>query len=607
MSISFTLSEGVGFSINMTPVVFTINGVQVNSGAVMPPVAGNALKYPRVNAAGTAYEPVSIPGGGDMLKSDYDSVGNNIVNEARAVPFGGVSGLPAGFTPASHLHVIADITDFPAIPDQLSDLSEDTTHRVVTDAEKSTWNSKAAGIHSHNLLSLDERSYNSLTDTPDLSIYTLVDGTRKFSGLVGYSGLLTPSDDLDIVHKKYVDDAITAGGGYTDEMAQDAVGGMLDSTLTYTDGTPELKVTNPVTPQATGFTISAGTTSKTLTVPDTASVSGTNTGDNATNSQYSGLDAAKISKSIMLVQSIIAAVSASTPFPLEFAEGTVMGRATGGNVTALSIDIDLSSASANDDTIPSAKATKTALDGKSATDHTHSTYLGKSTNIQSINEAGIADGEIAVFNLTNKDIRTSDKTIVTTLGADDTTVPTSKAVKDVTDALVTKALFDAGTVLYATNDNTPEAKTLAQLRTLLQYINLTETVLTGDGTYIPLVTMSVTVDTNTVGFGGALTYTAADAHYDDANATGATKLCGGIAVETGTGTKIIMVQGQICETSWNWTVFGRFDGRIYLSTTDGQLTQTAPSASGNAVQCIGFALSADTIFVDIDSHFLTRA
>lgn len=70
---------------------------------------------------------------------------------------------------------------------------------------------------------------------------------------------------------------------YTDEMAQDAVGGMVDTTLTYTDGTPELKVSNPVTPAAVGFTVTAGTTAKTLTVPLDASVSGTNTGDNAAN------------------------------------------------------------------------------------------------------------------------------------------------------------------------------------------------------------------------------------------------------------------------------------------------------------------------------------
>ena len=68
---------------------------------------------------------------------------------------------------------------------------------------------------------------------------------------------------------------------YTDEMAQDAVGGMVDTTLTYTDGTPELKVTNPVSTETTGFTITAGTTPKTLTVALDASVTGTNTGDQA--------------------------------------------------------------------------------------------------------------------------------------------------------------------------------------------------------------------------------------------------------------------------------------------------------------------------------------
>ena len=59
--------------------------------------------------------------------------------------------------------------------------------------------------------------------------------------------------------------------------------------------------------------------------------------------------------------------------------------------------------------------------------------IAKTINITALNETGIADGQIALFNKTNKDIRTSSKTIVTTLGADDTTVPTSKAVKDVTD------------------------------------------------------------------------------------------------------------------------------------------------------------------------------
>jgi hypothetical protein len=64
---------------------------------------------------------------------------------------------------------------------------------------------------------------------------------------------------------------------------------MVSTTLTYVDGTPSLSVTNPVTPQAVGFTISAGTTSKTLTVALDASVSGTNTGD-----QFTSVSTSKI-------------------------------------------------------------------------------------------------------------------------------------------------------------------------------------------------------------------------------------------------------------------------------------------------------------------------
>jgi len=37
----------------------------------------------------------------------------------------------------------------PTVPDALADLSEDTTHRVVTDTEKTTWNGKADATHIH--------------------------------------------------------------------------------------------------------------------------------------------------------------------------------------------------------------------------------------------------------------------------------------------------------------------------------------------------------------------------------------------------------------------------------------------------------------------------
>ena len=106
--------------------------------------------------------------------------------------------------------------------------------------------------------------------------------------------------------------------------------------------------------------------------------------------------------------------------------------------------------------VPSQQSTKAYADTK----------LAKATNVTVINDTGIADGEVAVFNLTNKDIRTSDKTIVTTLGADDTTLPTSKAVADAistsggyTDEeaqdAVGSILTDSSEIDFTYNDTTP--------------------------------------------------------------------------------------------------------------------------------------------------------
>jgi hypothetical protein len=52
-------------------------------------------------------------GGGDMLKSVYDTNNNgkvDVAEAAEAVPWAGVSGKPTAFTPAAHVHSGADIT-----------------------------------------------------------------------------------------------------------------------------------------------------------------------------------------------------------------------------------------------------------------------------------------------------------------------------------------------------------------------------------------------------------------------------------------------------------------------------------------------------------------
>lgn len=73
---------------------------------------------------------------------------------------------------------------------------------------------------------------------------TAKDGSISFTGIVSYGSHPTFTTDTQIVDKKYVDDAITAGGGYTDEMAQDTVGGILTDSasidFTYDDVTPSI-------------------------------------------------------------------------------------------------------------------------------------------------------------------------------------------------------------------------------------------------------------------------------------------------------------------------------------------------------------------------------
>lgn len=88
----------------------------------------------------------------------------------------------------------------------------------------------------------------------------------------------------------------------------------------------------------------------------------------------------------------------------------------------------------------------------------------------------------------------------------------------------------------------------------------------------------------------------------DANGTG-TYPARGLAIATATtGNAVsVLVHGVVRNDAWAWTV----GAPIYLSTTAGGLTQTAPSASGDKVQVVGFALSADVAFFDFNSTYLT--
>ena len=97
------------------------------------------------------------------------------------------------------------------------------------------------------------------------------------------------------------------------------------------------------------------------------------------------------------------------------------------------------------------------------------------------------------------------------------------------------------------------------------------------------------VDVNATGFGAAL-YMASDGNYEDAAAT---MPCIALALETGTGSKNVLLKGFIRNDGWNWASLGQ---PVYVSSTTGVLTQTKPAGAGDQVQIVGIATHADRIF-----------
>lgn len=81
-----------------------------------------------------------------------------------------------------------DLTNKPDIPDSLSDLTDDSTHRVVTDTEKTTWNNKSNFSGNYNDLTnkptLFSGDYNDLTNKP--TIPTVPTNVSAFTNDSGY-------------------------------------------------------------------------------------------------------------------------------------------------------------------------------------------------------------------------------------------------------------------------------------------------------------------------------------------------------------------------------------------------------------------------------------
>lgn len=69
----------------------------------------------------------------------------------------------------------------------------------------------------------------------------------------------------------------------------------------------------------------------------------------------------------------------------------------------------------------------------------------------------------------------------------------------------------------------------------------------------------------------------------------------GMALETKTDAACqILRRGAVYNSAWTWTV----GGLLYADTTDGGLTQTAPSGQNDCVQIVGYAISATVAWID---------
>jgi len=104
-------------------------------------------------------------------------------------------------------------------------------------------------------------------------------------------------------------------------------------------------------------------------------------GDLTTHEGAADPHAGYLLESLFDAYSIVYATSDNTPARLTVGEQTVVGRATGGAVAALSIDSDLAATSASDDSLPSAKAAKTYTDDHADDPNLHNGLCDPTTGL----------------------------------------------------------------------------------------------------------------------------------------------------------------------------------------------------------------------------------
>ena len=120
------------------------------------------------------------------------------------------------------------------------------------------------------------------------------------------------------------------------------------------------------------------------------------------------------------------------------------------------------------------------------------------------------------------------------------------------------------------------------------FVHNTITELSASGGYGDMVTFGTgTVATFSAYFLNSSTaWTLTDAD-TAATATGMITIALGATISAG-----MVTRGYVRNTAWSWTV----GGAIYLSSTAGALSQTAPTLTNRIIRIVGFAIATDSIY-----------
>lgn len=352
-----------------------------------------------------------------------------------------------------------------------------------------------------------------------------------------------------------------------------------------------------------------------------ANLSGTNTGDQ----DLSGY----VTKATYDAHTVLAATTDNTPVALTVGEQTVVGRVTGGNIAALAIDSDLSSVSANDDTLPSAKATKAALDLKAPL--ASPTFTGTVTLPVGLTgvirtDSGVVSVDTDVTDIVAAASDTAAGKVE--LATDAETVTGSATDRATTPANITAKLAAPGAI-GGTTPSTAQFTTLTTTGnielghasdTTISRVSAGVAAIEGnniitanvaDTTYLPILFdatpnadhTATGTQTSTLAAGatiaiGECVYLGSGGKWlkADNDATATTDKLLAIALEAKGDTeamKVALPGTFVRDDSWNWTV----GAAIYLSDTAGALTETKPTkATDRVVRVVGYAVSADVMW-----------